>query len=198
MSSKDARIRYWDHHLHMGKSLMTSKPNIGHDSIASLHKHGFLKTVITQNIDGLHQKSGIPEKDVIELHGNATRVRCMSCRQLFTWEAAKEMIAQGNTPPECQCSGYLKPDTISFGQSMPVEETRKAAELSSQSDVFIVVGSTLIVQPAALMPRYAKDNGAFLVIINLSDTPYDSVCDVLIREKAGSVLEQIVQKVLHT
>lgn len=197
MSSKDARIRYWERHLHMGRSLMTSKPNKGHDSITALYTHGFLNTVITQNIDGLHQKSGIPDKDVIELHGNATRVRCMSCRCLFSWEAALEMIKQGNTPPECECSGYLKPDTISFGQSMPVKETQKAEELSSQSDVFIVVGSTLIVQPAALMPKYAKDNGAFLAIINLSETPYDSVCDVLIREKAGTVLEQIAQKVLR-
>lgn len=197
MSSEDARLRYWEHHLDMGKSLSASKPNIGHNSIAALHKHGFLKTVITQNIDGLHQQSGIPDTDIIELHGNATRVRCMSCRRLFSWKSTKEMIRQGNNPPECDCSGYLKPDTISFGQSMPVEETQKAAQLSSQSDVFIVIGSTLLVQPAALMPKYAKENGAFLAILNLSETPYDSVCDVLIREKAGMVLEQIAQKTIE-
>lgn len=196
MSSEDARRRYWEHHLHMDKSLAASKPNKGHDSITALYRHGFLKAVITQNIDGLHQKSGIPAKDVIELHGNATRIRCMSCRQLFTWQEAKQMIAQGNNPPVCDCSGFLKPDTISFGQSMPVEETTRAARLSSDSDVFIVVGSTLVVQPAALMPGYAKENGAFLAIINLSETPYDQACDVLIREKAGTVLEQIAHQTL--
>ncbi len=88
--------------------------------------------------------------------------------------------------------GFLKPDTISFGQAMPVEETQKAKILSSKSDVFIVVGSTLLVQPASLMPKYAKNAGAFLVIINLSETPYDKVCDILIRGKAGEALSKIV------
>lgn len=197
MSSKDARIRYWEQRLHMEKSLSVSKPNIGHNSIAALHTNGYLKALITQNIDGLHQQSGIPKEKVIELHGNTRRIRCMSCKKAYTWDHARNMINSGHLAPECECSGYLKPDTISFGQSMPVEETQRAAMLSSQSDVFIVVGSTLLVQPAALMPEYAKNNGAFLVIINLSDTPYDSVCDIMVREKAGAVLEQIAVMVME-
>lgn len=195
MSSRDARIRYWERRLSMEKSLAGARPNTGHNSIAALHDHGYLKALITQNIDGLHQESGVPEDKVIELHGNTRRVRCMSCRKVYSWEHAKQMIAAGEPAPTCECSGYLKPDTISFGQAMPVEETQRAAMLSSQSDIFIVVGSTLIVQPAALMPEYAKNNGAFLVIINLSDTPYDPVADIVIREKAGAVLEQIASKV---
>ena len=119
----------------------------------------------------------------------------MSCRTLITWEQAQKMIDDGDPAPECSCGGYFKPDTISFGQAMPVEETEKAALLSSKSDVFIVVGSTLLVQPAALMPEYAKNGGAFLCIINLSETPYDGVCDILINEKAGNVLESIVREV---
>jgi NAD-dependent deacetylase len=151
--------------------------------------------VITQNIDGLHQASGIPGDRVIELHGNTRRVRCMSCRTLISWDAAEQMILAGNKAPRCDCGGYLKPDTISFGQAMPAKETRRAAELSLKSDVFIVVGSTLLVQPAALMPGYALDAGAFLAIINLSPTPYDKQCQVLIREKAGPVLDDIAARV---
>ena len=196
MSSKASRIKYWEQRLDMEKSLSVSKPNAGHKSLAKLYDLGILKTLITQNIDGLHQESGIPKEKIIELHGNTRRVRCMSCQKLISWEAAKGMIDDGDRAPECSCSGYFKPDTISFGQAMPVEDTQRAALLSSKSDVFIVVGSTLLVQPAALMPDYAKKAGAFLVIINLSETPYDKVCDVLIRGKAGEVLTKIVAQVI--
>jgi len=195
MSSKDARIRYWEQRLDMEKSLSVSSPNKGHKAIAKLYELGFLTSVITQNIDGLHQSSGIPENKVIELHGNTRRVRCMTCKSLITWDEAQALIDRGDPAPECSCGGYYKPDTISFGQAMPVKETEKAAMLSAKSDVFIVVGSTLVVQPAALMPEYAKNNGAFLAIINLSDTPYDRVSDILLREKAGNVLHKIVLEV---
>ncbi|MCF6247030.1 MAG: Sir2 family NAD-dependent protein deacetylase [Desulfobacula sp.] len=195
MSSEKARIRYWGQRLDMEKGLSNAAPNTGHKAIATFHKMGLLNALITQNIDGLHQASGIPDDKIIELHGNTRRVRCMSCKKLFSWEDAKKILDIGNLSPQCSCSGFLKPDTISFGQAMPVEETRKAAILSSKSDVFIVVGSTLLVQPAALMPEYAENSGAFLVIINLSDTPYDSVSDVLIREKAGNVLQKIVDQI---
>jgi NAD-dependent deacetylase len=194
MSSETSRIKYWEQRLAMEKNLSASKPNIGHMSIATLYKLGFLKALITQNIDGLHEESGIPKRKIIELHGNTRRVRCMSCKKLISWEKAQEMIDAGDKAPVCSCSGYFKPDTISFGQAMPVEETQRAAELSTKSDLFIVVGSTLLVQPAALMPEYAKNAGAFLVIINLSETPYDNVCDVLIREKAGVILQKIVEQ----
>ena len=192
MNSKKARIKYWQQRLDMEKSLCVSKPNPGHKCLAKLYELGFLKTLITQNIDGLHEESGIPKEKIIELHGNTRRVRCMTCRKLISWKNALAMIDTGDQAPECSCGGFLKPDTISFGQAMPVEETQKAKILSSKSDVFIVVGSTLLVQPASLMPKYAKNAGAFLVIINLSETPYDKVCDILIRGKAGEALSKIV------
>lgn len=195
MSSRDSRIRYWEQRMDMEKNLCTAKPNEGHMSIAALHHLGYLDTIITQNIDGLHESSGIPKEKIIELHGNTRRVRCMSCKRLISWKEAEAMIAAGDRAPECSCGGYFKPDTISFGQSMPVEETKKAAKLSSESDVFMVVGSTLLVQPASLMPGYARTSGAFLVIINLSETPYDRTCDVLIREKAGDVLKALLKKI---
>ncbi len=196
MSSKASRIKYWEQRLDMEKSLSVSKPNTGHKSLATLYTQGILKTLITQNIDGLHEASGIPKEKIIELHGNTRRVRCMSCKKLISWDEATAMIDAGEKAPVCSCGGFLKPDTVSFGQAMPVEETQRAAMLSSKSDVFIVVGSTLLVQPAALMPEYAKNAGSFLIIINLSETPYDKVCDVLITGKAGDVLNKIVAQVI--
>jgi len=192
MSSEKSRVKYWEQRLDMEKSLSVSKPNAGHKSLAKLHERGILKALITQNIDGLHEASGIPKEKIIELHGNTRRVRCMRCKKLISWEEAMLMIDAGEKAPACSCGGFFKPDTISFGQAMPVEETQRAAMLSSKSDVFIVVGSTLLVQPAALMPEYAKNAGSFLVIINLSETPYDNECDVLIHGKAGEVLKKIV------
>lgn len=196
MAGEPARIRYWEQRMDMEKGLKHARPNAGHMGIAQLHNLGRLAAVITQNIDGLHQASGIPADKIIELHGNTRRVRCMSCRTLISWETAEQMILAGNRAPQCDCGGYLKPDTISFGQAMPQQETRLAARLSSQCDVFIVVGSTLLVQPAALMPGYALEAGAFLAIINLSPTPYDNQCQVLIREKAGPVLTEIAAQVV--
>jgi NAD-dependent deacetylase len=195
MAQKNARIRYWDQRLDMEKGLKHARPNKGHNSIARLYQMGCLTSVITQNIDGLHQLSGIPSDKIIELHGNTRRVRCMRCRQLISWEETMVMIDAGVKAPECACGGYFKPDTISFGQAMPEQETRRASMLSAQSDVFIVVGSTLLVQPAALMPEYARNAGAFLVIINLSKTPYDSLCDILIRDKAGKILDRIANQI---
>ncbi len=195
MSSESARIRYWEQRMDMEKGLKHALPNTGHTSIAQLHDMGCLTAVITQNIDGLHQASGIPDDKIIELHGNTRRVRCMTCSEIISWETAEKLVLSGSSAPCCECGGYFKPDTISFGQAMPGQATRRAARLSSQSDVFLVVGSTLLVQPAALMPGYARDSGAFLAIINLSATPYDDLCQVLIREKAGLVLAEIADQV---
>jgi NAD-dependent deacetylase len=195
MSSIDSRIEYWQRWVDLYDDLVLAQPNAGHTALADLFRMSRIEKVITQNIDGLHQASGIPESDVIELHGNTCRIRCMSCGRTSTKEAAYERILGGDTAPECECGGYLKPDTVSFGQSMPMDKVNLAVELSQRSDFFMVVGSTLVVQPAAHMPIYAKQNGAFLAIINLSKTPCDAMCDVLIQEKAGAVLEAVVEEV---
>ena len=195
MSSKESRIKYWQQNAELYPDMIQARPNPGHSSIFQLYEMGLIKVVITQNIDGLHQESGLPDSAIIELHGNGRRVRCMTCGQLSSLDDAHQRIKAGNPAPECGCGGYLKPDTISFGQAMPAEEVEKATQLSSSCDAFIVIGSTLLVQPAALMPVYAKQNDAFLGIINLSETPCDSMCDVLIRDKAGTVLVEIVKKV---
>ena len=156
---------------------------------------GLLQAVVTQNIDGLHQASGLPDDKIVELHGNTCRIRCMSCQKIPPIDGVQQRLSSGDRAPECECGGFLKPDTISFGQAMPATEVEKSVILSSQCDFFLIVGSTLVVQPAAQMPVYAKNNGAFLAIVNLSETPCDNMCDVLIREKAGNVLQQIIREV---
>lgn len=195
MSSEDARIEYWKRKSELYNDLIKAKPNPAHISIFKLHEMGLLEAVITQNIDGLHQESGLPDEKVIELHGNTLRARCMSCGKTSSIHEAQKRIESGDLAPECDCGGYLKPDTISFGQAMPEKEVEKAVLLCRQCSLFMVVGSTLLVQPAALMPGYAKKSGAFLAIVNLSETPFDSKCDALIRGKAGEVLPAIIDEV---
>jgi NAD-dependent deacetylase len=197
MTSKSSRIEYWRRWVALYEGIARAQPNPAHLALAELHENGLLQAVVTQNVDGLHQESGLPDEKVIELHGNTRRIRCMNCRTIVPVENVQRRLAAGDSAPECECGGYLKPDTISFGQSMPVAEVEKAAALSRQSDFFMVVGSTLLVQPAAQMPVFAKDNGAFLAILNLSETPCDRMCDVLIRQKAGEVLQNIVAEVIN-
>ena len=195
MSSKESRVEYWRRWGELYQGITKAEPNAAHLSLARLNEIGLLQAVVTQNIDGLHQASGLPDEKIIELHGNTCRIRCMRCRKISPTAKVQQRLKTGDPAPECECGGFLKPDTISFGQAMPVAEVEKSVTLSSQCDFFLIVGSTLVVQPAAQMPVYAKNNGAFLAIINLSDTPCDDICDVLIREKAGDVLQQIINEV---
>jgi len=192
MSSRDSREEYWRRWVELYGGLLKAKPNAAHLAVAKLFDLGLLDAIITQNVDGLHHGSGVPEEDIIELHGNTTRIRCMHCKELTPTDDVWNRLQVGDTAPECACGGFLKPDTISFGQSMPVAEVERGQRLSSTCDFFMVVGSTLLVQPAAHMPYYAKNNGSFLAIVNLSETPCDDMCDVLIREAAGKVLPAIV------
>ena len=195
MSSKESREEYWRRWVELYRGLLQAEPNPAHMTVAELCDADLLDAVITQNVDGLHQVSGVPEDKIIELHGNTRRIRCMHCRKLTPTDEVWKRLAEGDTAPECSCSGYLKPDTISFGQSMPVAEVERATDLSRTCDFFMVVGSTLLVQPAAHMPFYAKNNGAWLAIVNLSETPCDKICDVLVQEEAGKVLPAILDQV---
>jgi len=195
MSSRQARIRYWDQRMNMEKSLGHARPNKGHLAIARLERSGHLTAVITQNIDGLHQASGVSQDRIIELHGNTRRVRCMSCQALTPLDRVMDMIRHGDLAPQCTCGGFLKPDTISFGQAMPQDAVQEAARLCSRADIFIAVGSTLLVQPAAAMPDHARSAGAFTVVINLSATPFDARSHMVIQQKAGAVLAAVADRV---
>jgi NAD-dependent deacetylase len=195
MSAREAREEYWRRWQELYKGIQQARPNAGHTAIARLDQMGLMEALITQNVDGLHQEAGVADDKIIELHGNTRRIRCMSCRKITATEEIQARLNSGDAAPECECGGYLKPDTISFGQAMPLDAVEQATALSHTSDFFLVVGSTLLVQPAAHMPVYAKQNNAFLAIVNLSDTPCDNMCDVLIRDKAGKVLQRIVREV---
>jgi NAD-dependent deacetylase len=195
MNSREAREAYWRRWRELYQGIQQAQPNAGHKAIARLDQLGLLEAVITQNVDGLHQESGLAAEKIVELHGNTRRIRCMRCDKITATEEIQARLDSGDTAPQCDCGGYLKPDTISFGQSMPLDAVEKAAVLSQTSDFFLVVGSTLLVQPAAHMPVYAAQNNAFLAIVNLSETPCDNTCDVLIRGKAGDVLKRIVEEV---
>jgi NAD-dependent deacetylase len=195
MASEAARIRYWQQKCEMSEQLLAAVPNAAHYAVADLYKKGRLDLVITQNIDGLHQKSGVPEDKVIELHGNTTRIRCMSCARLAPLPETLGRIRSGDLAPVCDCGGYLKPDTISFGQNLREQDLNSAFAASQTCDVFLAIGSTLLVNPAATMPGLARRNGAFLAIVNLSETPYDNLCDLLITARAGEVLPEVVRRI---
>lgn len=195
MSSEAARIRYWQQKCELSEQLHGAVPNAAHHALADLYRKGLLNRVITQNIDGLHQKSGLPDDKVIELHGNTTRIRCMTCEVIVDPNQTLDRIKNGELAPVCTCGGYLKPDTISFGQSLREPDLNAAFAASQTCDVFLAVGSTLIVNPAAMMPDIARRHGAFLSIVNLSETPYDSVCDLLITGRAGEILPEVVRRI---
>lgn len=173
------------------------KPNAAHYAIAELERMGKLECVITQNVDNLHQKAGVPEEKVIELHGNMRWVKCLSCGKRYTMaEVLKRVEEQGLEEPRCEdCQGILKPDGVFFGESLPEKALREATSYSTHCDLFIVIGSTLVVYPAAFMPSYAVESGAKLVIINLSHTPLDRQATILIRGKAGEVMSKVIEKV---
>jgi|YNPNPStandDraft_1061719.scaffolds.fasta_scaffold01500_4 NAD-dependent deacetylase len=193
VQSEEARLRYWAMSTEMYNLLKRARPNAAHLAIADLHRMGRLDCVITQNIDGLHQAAGLPQDRVIELHGTALAVGCLSCGKRYEREEIQERVARSSSSPRCdECGGLLKPATISFGQQMPQRETAEAFRRAEQSDLFMVVGSSLVVQPAASLPLTAKKAGAALVILNRDPTPYDSLADALLRGSAGETLEKIV------
>ncbi|UCE46915.1 MAG: Sir2 family NAD-dependent protein deacetylase, partial [Phycisphaerales bacterium] len=142
MSSRDARVKYWKRKAQLYPDLVKAQPNAAHNGLAELYRLGLLKTIITQNIDGLHQKAGVPDDAVVELHGNNLRVRCMTCGRISSIHEAQERIVGGDSAPECECGGYLKPDTISFGQSLRADVLAEAHRQCSLCSTMLVIGST--------------------------------------------------------
>jgi NAD-dependent deacetylase len=194
LSSKEARVKYWQMSTTLYEILKKAKPNAAHRAVAELERLGKLDCVITQNIDGLHQAAGIDPHKVIELHGTALAVKCLQCDLFYERDPIQERISAGEEDPRCDtCGGLLKPATISFGQSMPEKETREAFRRAEASDLFLVVGSSLVVQPAASLPLVAKEAGAFLAIVNRDPTPQDSLADTVIYGNAGPVLSRVVE-----
>jgi NAD-dependent deacetylase len=196
IASKVSREKYWQMATEMYEPMKKAQPNAAHLAIAEMEKLGRLDCVITQNIDGLHFKAGNSEEKVIQLHGTAMYVSCLNCGKKYDRDEVQERLRKTREVPYCDdCNGPLKPATISFGQAMPERETEEAYHRSSLCDLFIVVGSSLVVQPAASMPLVAKRNGAKLVIINRDPTPYDDMADIVIHGQAGPTMASILEKV---
>jgi NAD-dependent deacetylase len=196
VGTEEGRRRYWAVGRELYATVRAAQPNAAHHAIAELDALGLLDCVITQNIDNLHQRTGLAADKVIELHGNATRVRCLGCGAGCTREEVQARLETGETVPECRaCGGILKPHTILFGEPMPARETQQAEARSRTAGCYIVVGSSLQVYPAAYMPVYAKEAGARLVMVNLTPTHLDRVADVVIPGKAGEVMGRLVEAV---
>ena len=195
VADPEARRKQW-RMLGEGHLTTLAEPNPAHYAIAELDKLGKLDCVITQNVDNLHQKAGVPAEKVFELHGNMQWAVCLGCGQRYPFEQIKLRLDKGEEIPDCEaCHGMLKPNAVLFGEQLPYDVLTEASHRSSGSDLFVVVGSTLVVYPAAYMPIYAVQAGARLVIINLSSTPMDGEAAVLINAKAGEAMSRIVDKV---
>ena len=192
MASRDARREAWRRRFGAGDVLDSAKPNAGHLAIAELVKRGRMDAVITQNIDGLHQASGIPDEKVIELHGNTTYAACLSCEKRYELVEIRARFDATGEAPDCECGGYIKTATISFGQAMPLAAMRRAEAATRACDLFVVLGSSLVVYPAAAFPAMAKERGARLVIINRDPTDQDGLADLVLRAEIGATLEAVL------
>ena len=187
--SETARRESWKRRFDRDNGFDRAEPNRGHRAIAHLVRRGVVSHVITQNIDGLHQASGVPEDKVIELHGSNKYARCLECGERHELAPIREAFLSDGTLPECAaCGGLVKTATISFGQAMPAEEMQRAEQAALGCDLFLSVGSSLVVYPAAGFPVLAKHNGAKLVILNRDPTDLDPVADLVLNFDIGPLL----------
>ena len=189
LASSEMRNEAWRRRFVMEESFAKAKPGRGHRALASLYRAGKVPALVTQNIDNLHQDSGIAAQDIVELHGNTTYALCLECTTRYELSWCREKFeASGGHAPNCPCGGHIKTATVSFGQPMPADAMRRAEELTKRCDLFLAVGSSLVVWPAAGFPLMAKRNGAALVIINREPTEFDELADLVVRNDIGDVL----------
>lgn len=193
LASKEARREYWRRKFETHDTIVRAKPNQGHLAVAEFVRRSEVSTVITQNVDGLHRASGIPADRVIELHGNTTYAHCLDCGRDYDLEPIRQAFQADESLPVCEtCGGLVKTATISFGQSMPGEPMEKATVETLSCDLFLAIGSSLTVYPAAAFPAMAKQGGAKLVIINREPTGLDDLADLVIHDEIGPTLHASV------
>ena len=191
MASDEARREAWRRKFETDKTLRAAKPNAGHAAIARLVRQGKASCVITQNVDGLHQASGVPDERVVELHGNTTYARCLACGERYALDPIRERFERDGQAPVCHCGGYVKTATISFGQAMPEAAMARAEEETNGCDLFVCAGSSLVVYPAAGFPALAKQRGAGLVILNREPTDLDGIADLVLNREIGPTMQQV-------
>jgi NAD-dependent deacetylase len=193
INSRAGRIEYWRQKVLMWPEMRDAQPNAGHRAFVELERRDRLRAMITQNIDGLHQRAGNRSDLVIELHGTTAEAVCLTCGDRIPMDEAVKRVEEGDPAPECDhCGGLLKPATISFGQAMPAREMQLAAEAAKDCDVFLAAGSSLVVYPAAALPELAKRYGAALIIINRTPTPMDAIADLVINDEIGKTLPKLI------
>ena len=193
LRNEEDRIEYWRQKVESWPDMRDAEPNAGHLAFVELVRQGKLTALITQNIDRLHQRAGLSDEMVLELHGTTTEAVCLSCGDRVDMNQAVQRVLDGERAPQCRaCRGYLKPATISFGQAMPQDVLSEAKRASESCDVFLAVGSSLVVQPAASLPLLAKHVGAKLIIINRTETPLDPMADLVVHDEIGKVLPAMV------
>jgi NAD-dependent deacetylase len=193
VSSAEMRREAWRRRFAMEESFAAARPNAGHKAVAALVARGTASHVITQNIDNLHQDSGVPEEKVIEVHGNTRYAKCLECGARMELGPIRAHFEAHGEPPDCaSCGGIVKTATISFGQAMPELEMARAEKATLDCDLFLVLGSSLVVYPAAGLPLLAKRNGARLVIVNREPTEQDGIADLVINGEIGPALSTAV------
>jgi NAD-dependent deacetylase len=193
LASREMRDEAWRRRFAMDEFFSRAKPTRGHLALASLYRSGKSPGVITQNIDNLHQASGIVQKDVIELHGNTMFATCLDCSGRYELADVKAKFdSAGGRAPDCDCGGFIKTATVSFGQAMPEHAMMRAQQWANDCDLFLAIGSSLVVWPAAGFPLQAKRNGAALVIVNREATEFDSIADLVIRDDIGDALAPLI------
>ena len=193
MSSEEMRREAWRRKFATDETMQKAEPNAGHRALAKLVERGKMTAIITQNVDGLHQRSGVPESRIIELHGNSTYATCLDCGHRYELEPIKKAFQGKGTLPVCEkCDGIVKTATISFGQAMPEIQMARAQNETMACDLFMVLGSSLVVYPAAGFPRIAKRQGARLVIVNRDPTDQDEEADLVLHAEIGPTLSRVV------
>lgn len=195
LASEEARRESWRRKLVVDEDMTNAQPNQGHEAVSELVRRGTVSAVITQNIDGLHQRSGIPHEHVVELHGNSTYAACLTCATRYQLPPILEAFKKDETLPVCEsCGGMVKTATISFGQPMPDAAMQRAEAETLACDLFLAIGSSLVVYPAAAFPAMAKQNGARLVIVNREATGLDHMADLVLNTEIGPTLADAVTR----
>jgi len=193
VASEEARVEAWRRKFESDPVMRAATPNRGHRAVAILVRQAKVSHVVTQNIDGLHQASGIPDHQVIELHGNSTYAHCLDCQRRYELEGIRPGFEATRKAPLCDdCGGFVKTATVAFGQSMPPAAMIRAEEAVLACDLCLVVGSSLVVYPAAGFPELAKRRGAGLVILNREPTDMDAIADLVLHREIGETLGAVV------
>ena len=192
VSSVETRREAWERYFKIYDAVRHAEPGRGHAALARLRDQGKLKFVITQNIDGLHHRSGVPAERIIELHGNGSYAHCLACLRRYELDWVRESMARSG-PPNCEgCGGIVKTATVSFGQPMPPDVMERAYGATEDCDLFLSLGSSLVVYPAATLPMLARRWGATLVIVNRESTPFDDEANLVIGEDIGETMARVV------